>query len=65
MMDVSFYDSKELQSLYKNYSRKVKSTKSPDKRFSFYVNKENGLSDDWDIIRSGVKFKRSLIDKNE
>lgn len=65
MMDVSFYDSKELQSLYKNYSRKVKSTKSPDKRFSFYVNKENGLSDDWDIIQSGVKFKRSLIDKNE
>ena len=32
---------------------------------SFYVNKENGLSDDWDIIQSGVKFKRSLIDKNE
>lgn len=65
MMDVSFYDSKELQSLYKNYSRKVKSAKSPDKRFSFYVNKENGLSDDWDIIQSGVKFKRSLIDKHE
>ena len=64
LMEVSFYNSKELQSLYKHYSNKVKSTKSPDNRFSFYVVKDSGLSDDWDMIQSGIKFKRSLIDTN-